>query len=320
MRNYLFIFIFISGLLSKAHGQDLIAETNPDHFFREGIELMDKQTKKLWVVLTGVATVRSLLAVFSGGEPEEMLAKVGLPEDSLVLIEDTSHEAAVDFMRLRDSIDVLIPRGGPSLIRSILDNATVPYVIDGDGNCHVYVDATADLAMAADIAVNAKTQRPSVCNAAESLVVHRAVAADDLRRVAEMHPGEREQEVHAIAERADVSVRTVIRRFGSKEGVIAACIESTLKQDYPRFQIIAAPAQLFLHAGGQVLGDFALEPRTNCGVAKPGEQRVAAALVRPRRNRRLESRAARRVWIHVGGHFDAGYIKRDGDRFKYFAA
>ena len=84
-------------------------------------------------------------------------------------------------MRLRESIDCLIPRGGPSLIRSILDNATVPYVIDGDGNCHVYVDASADLDMAADIVVNAKTQRPSVCNAAESLVVHDAVAATSCR-------------------------------------------------------------------------------------------------------------------------------------------
>ena len=73
------------------------------------------------------------------------LSKAGLPEDALVLVEDTSHEAAVEFMQLRDCIDVLIPRGGPSLIASILEHATVPYVIDGDGNCHVYVDARADL-------------------------------------------------------------------------------------------------------------------------------------------------------------------------------
>ena len=83
-------------------------------------------------------------------------------------------------MRQRDHVDCLIPRGGPSLIRSILDNATVPYVIDGDGNCHVYVDGSADLAMAADIVVNAKTQRPSVCNAAETLLVHEAVAGEFL--------------------------------------------------------------------------------------------------------------------------------------------
>ncbi len=126
--------------------------------------------------------IRSNIAI--AGVLREALAKAGLPEDALVLVEDTSREAAVEFMRQRESIDCLIPRGGPSLIRSILDNATVPYVIDGDGNCHVYVDAAADLVMAADIVVNAKTQRPSVCNAAETLLVHDAVAADFLPAVA----------------------------------------------------------------------------------------------------------------------------------------
>ena len=119
----------------------------------------------------------------------DAVAKAGLPVDLVQLVTDTSHEAAIEFMRLRDSIDCLIPRGGPSLIRSILDHATVPYVIDGDGNCHVYVDESADLAMALDIVVNAKTQRPSVCNAAESLVVHRAVADEFLPRVAEALEG-----------------------------------------------------------------------------------------------------------------------------------
>ena len=107
----------------------------------------------------------------------------GLPADALILVEDTSREAAVAFMQLRDHVDVLIPRGGPSLIASILANATVPTVIDGDGNCHVYVDAAADLDMAARIAVNAKMQRPSVCNAAETLLVHAAVADEFLTRL-----------------------------------------------------------------------------------------------------------------------------------------
>jgi glutamate-5-semialdehyde dehydrogenase len=126
--------------------------------------------------------IRSNLAI--AGVLREALAKAGLPEDAVVLVDDTSREAAVEFMRQRDHVDCLIPRGGPSLIRSILDNATVPYVIDGDGNCHVYVDASADLAMAADIVVNAKTQRPSVCNAAETLLVHEAVAGEFLPAVA----------------------------------------------------------------------------------------------------------------------------------------
>jgi glutamate-5-semialdehyde dehydrogenase len=102
--------------------------------------------------------------------------KAGLPEDAVALVEDTSHETAVAFMRLRGLVDCLIPRGGPSLIASLLEHATVPYVLDGDGNCHVYVDATADLSMALDIVVNAKTHRFGVCNAAETILVHAAVA------------------------------------------------------------------------------------------------------------------------------------------------
>jgi len=106
----------------------------------------------------------------------DALAKHGLPEDAVILVEDTAYETAVEVMQLTEYIDCLIPRGGPSLIKSIVDNAKVPVIIDGDGNCHVYVDASADLDAARDIVLNAKTQRPSVCNAAESLVVHAAVA------------------------------------------------------------------------------------------------------------------------------------------------
>ena len=113
----------------------------------------------------------------------EALEKVGLPADALVVVDDTRREAAIEFMQQNDYIDCLIPRGGPSLIQSILDNATVPYVIDGAGNCHVYVDAAADLNMALEIVFNAKTQRTGVCNAAESLVVHRDVAAEFLPRM-----------------------------------------------------------------------------------------------------------------------------------------
>ncbi len=112
------------------------------------------------------------------------LAKAGLPEDAVVLVEDTSRETVVEFMRLRGVIDCLIPRGGRDLIAALIEHATVPYVLDGDGNCHVYVDAAADLGMAEEIVVNAKTQRPGVCNAAESLLVHKDVAGEFLPRVA----------------------------------------------------------------------------------------------------------------------------------------
>ncbi|MGO9457388.1 MAG: glutamate-5-semialdehyde dehydrogenase, partial [Acidimicrobiales bacterium] len=112
------------------------------------------------------------------------LEKAGLPADAVALVADGSHETAVEFMRLRGVIDCLVPRGGPALIASLLEHATVPYVLDGDGNCHVYVDAAADLDMATEIMVNAKTQRPGVCNAAETLLVHSAVAAEFLPRAA----------------------------------------------------------------------------------------------------------------------------------------
>jgi glutamate-5-semialdehyde dehydrogenase len=104
------------------------------------------------------------------------LERAGLPADCLVLVDDPSHEAAAAVMQLEEFVDVLIPRGGPALIASIREHATVPVIIDGDGNCHVYVDRAADLELASDITVNAKTQRTSVCNAAESLVVHAEVA------------------------------------------------------------------------------------------------------------------------------------------------
>jgi glutamate-5-semialdehyde dehydrogenase len=129
------------------------------------------------------SALRSNLAVAAA--LREGFAKAGLPEDCLVLVDDPSHESATEVMKLNEYVDCLIPRGGPALIKSILDNATVPVVIDGDGNCHVYVDASADLDEAVDIVVNAKTQRPSVCNAAESLVVHEAVADTLLPRIAD---------------------------------------------------------------------------------------------------------------------------------------
>jgi glutamate-5-semialdehyde dehydrogenase len=112
------------------------------------------------------------------------VVKVGLPEDAVVLVEDTSHETAIEFMQLRGIIDCLIPRGGPALVGAMLEHARVPYVLDGEGNCHVYVDASAPLDMAIAIVTNAKMQRPGVCNAAESLIVHADVAAAFLPRVA----------------------------------------------------------------------------------------------------------------------------------------
>lgn len=109
--------------------------------------------------------------------------KCGFDPNIIQLVNDTSRESANQMMKLSGFIDVLIPRGGHGLIQAVVQNATVPVIETGTGNCHIYVDKAADLAMAADIVYNAKTSRPSVCNAAESLLVHQAVAQEFLPMV-----------------------------------------------------------------------------------------------------------------------------------------
>lgn len=103
------------------------------------------------------------------------LEKVGVPKEAVSLIEDTSRETAAAFMKMNDYVDVLIPRGGAGLIKAVVNQATIPVIETGTGNCHVFVDETADFDMAAAIILNAKTQRIGVCNACESIVVHEAV-------------------------------------------------------------------------------------------------------------------------------------------------
>ena len=106
----------------------------------------------------------------------EAIASAGLPADCVQLVTDTSRESANQMMRMNGYLDVLIPRGGAGLIRAVVENSTVPVIETGVGNCHVYVDASADIDMAADIIYNAKTSRPSVCNAIETILVHRDIA------------------------------------------------------------------------------------------------------------------------------------------------
>ena len=105
------------------------------------------------------------------------IAGAGFPEDCIALVQDTSRQSATELMQLTDYLDVLIPRGGAGLIRSVVENAKVPVIETGVGNCHVYVDASADIEMAANIIFNAKTSRPSVCNAIETVLVHKDAAA-----------------------------------------------------------------------------------------------------------------------------------------------
>lgn len=106
----------------------------------------------------------------------DALGETELPADCVQLVEDTSRESATALMRLNGYVDVLIPRGGAGLIRSVVENATVPVIETGVGNCHIYIDKDADIQMAVDITYNAKTSRVSVCNAAESLLVHKDIA------------------------------------------------------------------------------------------------------------------------------------------------
>ncbi len=115
---------------------------------------------------------------------------VGLPADVIQLVEDTSRECATELMQLTEYLDVLIPRGGAGLIKAVVNNAKVPVIETGAGNCHVYVDESADIDMAAEIADNAKTQRPSVCNAIESILIHKNVAEKflpEMKKKFDMH-------------------------------------------------------------------------------------------------------------------------------------
>jgi glutamate-5-semialdehyde dehydrogenase len=106
----------------------------------------------------------------------DSLGQVGLPPDGVQLLEDTTRDGARALMQASEWVDLLVPRGGPDLIATVRADATVPTVIDGAGNCHIYVDTAADLDMALAVVVNAKVQRPGVCNAVETLLVHEAVA------------------------------------------------------------------------------------------------------------------------------------------------
>ena len=108
---------------------------------------------------------------------------VGFPKDCIALVKDTSRQSATELMQLSDYLDVLIPRGGAGLIRSVVENAKVPVIETGVGNCHIFVDESADVDMAANIIFNAKTSRPSVCNAIETILVHKNIAQKALPEI-----------------------------------------------------------------------------------------------------------------------------------------
>src|SRR5262249_18440800 len=114
----------------------------------------------------------------------EILSKVaGVPDGAIELLDSTSRDSVAELIKSRGLVDVIIPRGGAELIAFVAENATVPVIETGAGNCHIFVDASADFDMADAIVVNAKTQRPSVCNAAEKLLIHKRIAAHYVPRI-----------------------------------------------------------------------------------------------------------------------------------------
>lgn len=138
---------------------------------------------------------------------QEVLEAHGIPRAAVSLIEDTSRETAAAFMKMNEYVDVLIPRGGAGLIRAVVNQATIPVIETGTGNCHIYVDESADFDMAIRIILNAKTQRIGVCNACESLVVHRKIA-DQFLPLLKKRLSEKNVEV-----RADEAAMAVVPEF-----------------------------------------------------------------------------------------------------------
>ena len=147
----------------------------------------------------------------------EALKNNGLPEDSIQVVEDTTHETANELMKLNAYVDLLIPRGGAGLIRSVVENSTVPVIETGLGNCHIYVDESADIEMAANIIDNAKTQRMGVCNAVESLVIHSAVEDKALKKIYE------------VLSKKNVTIRGDLRAQS-----VVSQIEAATEEDYAK--------------------------------------------------------------------------------------
>lgn len=209
------------------------------------------------------------------------VSSVGAPKDCIQLVEETSRETANAMMRLNRYIDLLIPRGGGGLIKAVVNNATVPVIQTGEGNCHVYVDESADIDMAVNIVNNAKTQRPSVCNAIESILVHEKAASEFFKKLDELWQGkvlvigdEKTAEyirTEKIAEDADyaeefldykLSSRVVsgvdeaiehINRFGTKH---SECIVTQSFENAEKFRSRVDAAAVYVNASTRFTDGF----------------------------------------------------------------
>ena len=209
------------------------------------------------------------------------LAECGLPRDCVQLVEDTSHDTANALMRASEYLDLLIPRGSGRLIHTVMENATVPVIQTGEGNCHVFVDESADLDMAVNIINNAKTQRPSVCNAIESILVHEKIAADFFAKLDALWKGKvtiigdektaKNINVEKIADDADyrqefldlkLSSKVVgsvdeaiehINRFGTGH---SECIVTGSLENAERFQTLVDAAAVYVNASTRFTDGF----------------------------------------------------------------
>ena len=161
------------------------------------------------------------------------LVKEGLPEQVIALIEDTSRETAAAFMKMNEYVDVLIPRGGAGLIKAVVNQATIPVIETGTGNCHIFVDETADFDMAMDIILNAKTQRIGVCNACESLVIHEKIADAFLPKLME-RLAEKNVEVHG-----DEKVMQIAEEGCMKKELLVPATEEDWGREYLDYKLSA---------------------------------------------------------------------------------
>lgn len=169
----------------------------------------------------GSDAIHSNIAIVSA--MQEALDEMNIPKGALSLIEATDHETTNEFMKMKQYVDLLIPRGGSGLIQTVVNNATIPVIETGTGNCHVYVDEYADLDMAVDIIRNAKTQRIGVCNACESIVVHRAVAKEFLPKL------------YAALKEYDVQMRgddAAIEYLGTEKPLVTKATEEDWGKEY----------------------------------------------------------------------------------------
>ena len=146
----------------------------------------------------------------------DALESAGFPRDCVALVEDTSRQSATELMQLSEYLDVLIPRGGAGLIKSVVNNAKVPVIETGVGNCHVYVDKSADIEMAKNIIYNAKTSRPSVCNAIETVIIHKDIAEKAL------------PEIKAELDKMNVE----IRGCEATKAILGDCVVDATEEDY----------------------------------------------------------------------------------------